>query len=157
MMVRSVAERGSTVAAWRWWLIAGVSYVSLVILEYYSPIVDDLYNADSMYLFLLVDDVAFNGGRLADWHLSAHYLLFPDAIESLFALALAKVGIPIHVAGLLVFSLPPVLLLAVALHFLMRTSVAAAVATSAFAWASLLALANVLIALTPQALHPWGS
>lgn len=124
-------------------------------LAYCSPIIDDLFSADSTYLLLLVDDVVFNTGRVSDWHLSAHYLLCPDAIEALFAVALSKVGIPIHVAALAVFSLPPVLLLATTLQLLMRSSTSAAVAASTVAWGGLLALTDVLIASDPHLSAAW--
>jgi hypothetical protein len=142
------------VSPWRWWVIAGVSYVSLLMLEYSSPIIDSIYPADAVYMFLVTDDIIFNGGKISDWYLSAHFLLFPDAVGSIVAVALSKVGIPALIGGLLVFSLPPILLLAAALRLLMRRSVAVVMAISSITWCTLLALGNSFMASIPQSRFP---
>ncbi len=73
--------------------LSAVLLAAIALTEVGSPVKDRQFSADSSYLILLMDDLFFHRGRLADWFLAPHYYFFPDGLLSLFIIGAQRVGI----------------------------------------------------------------
>ena len=87
-----------------------VTLFGFIALQSSVPLIDYQLNADSMYVFMIVKDILFDGGALRDWFTSVHLFLYPDMILAIPILLMQKLGLSVFVGciaayGLLLISL----------------------------------------------------
>jgi len=76
-------------------LLAIIAFCGFVAFQSSVPILGKEINADSIYLFMITRDIAFDGGNLADWMMPAHFYLYPDVPLAMAGLIMQKAGIPV--------------------------------------------------------------
>ena len=81
-------RRGSTPVAAAAWALGVLVVLGATLSAVSKGLYPGLFNADALYLPVLIEDL-FRGGRWIDWHLTPSPYLFPDALLALAARAVA--------------------------------------------------------------------
>jgi len=87
-----------------------------VALQSSVPLVDYQLNADSMYVFMIVKDIVFDGGTLRDWYTAVHLFIYPDMVLALPILLLQKLGLPVFIGCIITYGVLLTSLIALAWH-----------------------------------------
>lgn len=84
-------------------LVSIATYIGFVAFQSSVPCLDYEINADSIYLFMITRDVVFDGGRLAEWSISAHLYLFPDVPLTMGGLLLQRAGLSVFTGSVAIY------------------------------------------------------
>ena len=90
----------------RWLLIPILAaFFGFVALQISVPLIDYQLNADSMYIFMIVKNIVFDGGALSDWFTSVHLFIYPDMVLAMPILFMQKLGLPVFVGCIATYGL----------------------------------------------------
>src|ERR1700693_5169361 len=101
---------------WRFLIPAAAAFVGFVSLQYSAPLIDYQLNADSMYIFMITNDIVFDGGHLADWFTLVHLFIYPDILLAIPILLMQKLGLPIFIGCITTYGLMLMFLITYAWH-----------------------------------------